>query len=134
MRFVALVRYIKRQIAHSIGRRAFQGRLGRLPPRISTSFGHLSAKASARPVTATQASCKASDITNDRNAARPGGPAVGITSVAAKFPAGIAQGRPRRPRAAVCSSARIHSGPANSGAIRAASLNVESTERKTRRP
>ena len=64
--------------------------------------------------------------TNDLSASAPGGRAK---SVAAKFPAGIAQARPRRPRAAVWRCARIQTGPASPAAARrsASALVLSST-------
>ena len=55
-----------------------------------------------------------------------------INSVAAKLPGTKAQGRPRRPREAVCSSARIHVGPPAPAAIRAACALVLSRAAKLR--
>ena len=74
------------------------------------------------------------DAAKLRNAAIPGASGRSMIKVAAKFPRGVDQPRPRRPRAAVCSPARIQVGPRNVGTMRAASDKVESIVSKTRRP
>ena len=103
-----------------------------LRPPSSTSFGHLSAKSAGRPVTATIASKSPSAATNERSAGAPSGR---IKSVAPKLPSGAVQGRPRRPRAALCRRARIQTGPAAPAAARrSASALVLSSAAKTSRP
>ena len=104
-----------------------------LPPFSSTSLGHFTAKGSARPVTATNVSNKASAATNDRNAARTPGCTSGRTSAAAKLPAGFCHARPRRPRPAVCCRAMIQVGAAIAPTRRAASSRVLSTSSSTTR-
>ena len=104
-----------------------------LRPPSSTSFGHLSAKSAGRPVTATIASKSPSAATNERSAG--GAPSGRIKSVAPKLPSGAVQGRPRRPRAALCRRARIQTGPAAPAAARrSASALVLSSAAKTSRP
>ncbi len=105
-----------------------------LAPFSSTSFGHFRVKAPSSRVVATKARRRASEATKLRSAAVEGLSDRRIISVAAKLPRGVAQDRPRRPRAAVCSCARIHVDPVSSLAWRAASLRVESTLSKTCRP
>ena len=105
-----------------------------LPPFSKTSLGHFNANGSVRPVTATNASNNASDVTKLRSATISGLSTGRISKVAAKLPSGIDQGRPRLPRAALCDCASIQVGAVISFARRAASAFVLSVCFRTIRP